>query len=235
MSALLLTLLLGSNMEVVGPLAPLTDGGVGIQVTCDNCSSAAGPGGGLSNAELRATPVPVSGSLTCSVASTTITGSVATTGTYWQATQPVSLASVPTHGVTGTFWQATQPVSIAGTVTTAPGAAGTPFHCLFAAASTTTLLELSGCAVNAQSRYITSIFITGGIATAATVPALIRSGTGTNCGTGTVTWFTCWHAAAGSCTITFPTPIKVTAGHALCGIDATAGTKSMAVTGYVAP
>jgi hypothetical protein len=26
-------------------------------------------------------------------------------------TQPVSLASVPTHGVTGTFWQATQPVS----------------------------------------------------------------------------------------------------------------------------
>ena len=32
-------------------------------------------------------------------------------------TVPVSLASVPTHGVTGTFWQATQPVSIASTVT----------------------------------------------------------------------------------------------------------------------
>jgi hypothetical protein len=37
--------------------------------------------------------------------------SVAVTGTFFQATQPVSLASVPTHGVTGTFWQATQPVS----------------------------------------------------------------------------------------------------------------------------
>ena len=120
-------------------------------------------------------------------------------------------------------------------MTTAPGAAGTPFHCLFAAATTTTLLELSGCAVNAQSRYITSIFITGGIATGATVPALIRSGTGANCATATTTWFTCWHAAAGSCTITFPTPIKVTAGHALCGIDATVGTKSMVVTGYIAP
>lgn len=54
---------------------------------------------------------------------------VPVTGTFWQATQPVSLASVPSHAVTnagtfavqvtsapttavtGTFWQATQPVS----------------------------------------------------------------------------------------------------------------------------
>ena len=39
------------------------------------------------------------------------------TGTFWQTTQPVSLASVPTHGVTGTFWQATQPVSLASVPT----------------------------------------------------------------------------------------------------------------------
>jgi len=39
----------------------------------------------------------------------------AVTGTFWQATQPVSIASMPTTPVTGTFWQATQPVS--GTVT----------------------------------------------------------------------------------------------------------------------
>jgi hypothetical protein len=37
-------------------------------------------------------------------------------GTTAISTLPVSLASVPTHGVTGTFWQATQPVSIASTV-----------------------------------------------------------------------------------------------------------------------
>tara|TARA_R110002073_G_scaffold230390_1_gene391481 strand:- start:45 stop:593 length:549 start_codon:yes stop_codon:yes gene_type:complete len=37
-------------------------------------------------------------------------------GTFYQATQPVSLAS--SVAVTGTFYQATQPISIAGTVTT---------------------------------------------------------------------------------------------------------------------
>jgi hypothetical protein len=37
----------------------------------------------------------------------------AVTGTFWQTTQPVSIATMPTTPVTGTFWQATQPVSIA--------------------------------------------------------------------------------------------------------------------------
>jgi hypothetical protein len=40
--------------------------------------------------------------------------SQAVTGTFWQATQPVSIATMPTTPVTGTFWQAIQPVS--GTV-----------------------------------------------------------------------------------------------------------------------
>lgn len=35
----------------------------------------------------------------------------AVTGTFWQSTQPVSLASAPTTPVTGTFWQSTQPIS----------------------------------------------------------------------------------------------------------------------------
>jgi P pilus assembly chaperone PapD len=46
--------------------------------------------------------------------------SVPVTGTFWQATQPVSLTSTTITGsvaVTGTFFQATQPVSIAATVT----------------------------------------------------------------------------------------------------------------------
>lgn len=45
---------------------------------------------------------------------------VSVSGTFWQATQPVSIASMPSTPVTGTFWQATQPVS--GTVTTTPPA-----------------------------------------------------------------------------------------------------------------
>jgi len=52
---------------------------------------------------------PVSGTLAVS----SVSGSVAVTGTFWQATQPVS-GTVGVSGsvaVTGTFWQATQPVS----------------------------------------------------------------------------------------------------------------------------
>jgi hypothetical protein len=45
-----------------------------------------------------------------------IAGTVAVSGSFYQATQPVSIASMPSTPVTGTFWQATQPVSIAGTV-----------------------------------------------------------------------------------------------------------------------
>jgi len=40
-------------------------------------------------------------------------GSSSVSVSNFPATQPVSLASVPSHPVTGTFWQATQPVSIA--------------------------------------------------------------------------------------------------------------------------
>ncbi len=95
---------------VFGPAdGPYTrvDTGAGLPVSVQNASLAVtGP---LTDAQLRATPVPVS-------------GTVAVTGTFWQATQPVSgpltdaqlrAAAVP---VSGTFWQATQPVSIAATL-----------------------------------------------------------------------------------------------------------------------
>ena len=54
------------------------------------------------------------------VAVTSITNPVAVTGTFWQATQPVSLASVPTHAVTqsGT-WNITD---ISGTISLPTGA-----------------------------------------------------------------------------------------------------------------
>ncbi len=111
-----------------------------------------------------------------------------------------------------------------------------PFNAKFANASTATLLELTGAAAVASNSYwITDITICGGVATAATVPALIQSGTGTNCGTATATWYTCWHGTAGCCIATFPTPIKLTAGHAICMIDATVGNKSANVGGFISP
>lgn len=78
-----------------------------------------GSSSGLTDAQLRASPVPVSGSFylaTQPISGTvSVSGSVAVTGSFYQATQPVSIASMPSTPVTGTFWQATQPVS--GTVT----------------------------------------------------------------------------------------------------------------------
>jgi hypothetical protein len=60
--------------------------------------------------------VDASGTVTANV---TFPATQAVTGTFWQTTQPVSIATMPTTPVTGTFWQATQPVS--GTVTIQDG------------------------------------------------------------------------------------------------------------------
>lgn len=71
----------------------------------------------LTNTQLRASAVTVGGTVTAS-----ISGTVPVSGTFFQTTQPVSLSTVPTHGVTiantsvtvnGTFFQTTQPVSLA--------------------------------------------------------------------------------------------------------------------------
>lgn len=63
-------------------------------VSVSNFPSTQAVSGPLTDTQLRATPVPVS-------------------GTFFQNTQPVSIATMPTTPVTGTFWQATQPVSAA--------------------------------------------------------------------------------------------------------------------------
>ena len=51
-------------------------------------------------------PVEVTGTVTA-----TVTDPLPVSGTFYQVTQPVSIASMPTTPVTGTFYQATQPVS----------------------------------------------------------------------------------------------------------------------------
>ena len=61
--------------------------------------------GGLTDTQLRAAAVPVSGSF--------FQATQPVSGSFFQTTQPVSLATAPTTPVTGTFWQATQPVSLA--------------------------------------------------------------------------------------------------------------------------
>lgn len=99
-----------------------------------NCVTGCSGSSGLTNTELRASPVAVSGTfyqatqpisaasalaVTDNNGSLTVDGSVsvsnlpasqAVTGTFWQTTQPVS----------GTFWQATQPVSGSVSVSNLP-------------------------------------------------------------------------------------------------------------------
>jgi hypothetical protein len=75
-----------------------------------------GGGGGLTDAELRADAVLVSVQNWPGYATTakqdTLFAELQAKADLTE-TQPVSLASVPTHGVTGTFFQATQPISAA--------------------------------------------------------------------------------------------------------------------------
>lgn len=61
-----------------------------------------------------ATTQPISGSVSVSNAS------IPVTGTFFQSTQPVSIAAMPSTPVTGTFWQATQPVSMASPIALSP-------------------------------------------------------------------------------------------------------------------
>lgn len=69
---------------------------------------------GLTDTQLRANPVPVSG--------TFYQATQPVSGTFWQATQPVSGTFYQaTQPVSGTFWQSIQPVS--GTVTANQGGA----------------------------------------------------------------------------------------------------------------
>jgi len=69
--------------------------------------------------------LPVSGSFYQATQPVSIASMPSTpvTGTFWQSTQPVSIASMPSTTVTGTFWQVTQPVSLASTTITGTVAA----------------------------------------------------------------------------------------------------------------
>lgn len=100
-----------------------TGGGAGSEVSVTNFPATQPVSGPLTDTQLRATAVPVS-------------------GTFWQATQPVSISgSVP---VTGTFWQATQPVS--GTVNPSTSAGKTIAYVSVSqsSAGTTQLAAASG-------------------------------------------------------------------------------------------
>lgn len=113
---MILALLLAASAPPAPPATRVMayDGGITLPVYCSNCSGGGGAGGTVYIAD-AGPPLNVQGA-------------------FWQATQPVSLASVPAHGLTGqvainimdagapmnvqgAFFQATQPVSLASVPT----------------------------------------------------------------------------------------------------------------------
>jgi hypothetical protein len=78
------------------------------------------------------------------------------TGTFWQTTQPVSIATMPTTPVTGTFYQATQPVSVASTISVSDAGNATSAVASVSASITTVTLKAAnsarkGLAINNDS------------------------------------------------------------------------------------
>lgn len=84
-------------------------------------------------------------------------GATAVTGTFYQATQPVSLATAPTTPVTGTFWQTTQPVSITDGPTTSTrllSAVGTSQDSTLVKNAAGNLFTIIGTNVATSARYL---------------------------------------------------------------------------------
>jgi Flp pilus assembly pilin Flp len=115
-------------LESGGNLATIANNtSPGTAVTGQSLATGSGLIGWLSNIYKALT-----GTLTASVSgtvaatqsgswTTAISGTVPVSGTFWQTTQPVSIATMPSTPVTGTFWQTTQPVSLASLPSLASG------------------------------------------------------------------------------------------------------------------
>lgn len=164
--------------------------------------------GPLTDTQLRAVAVPVSGTVG-------ISGSVAVTGTFFQATQPVSIANPV--AVTGTFWQATQPISAASLPL--PTGAGT------AANQATAIAAIATIGTRAYGTAETRVAYTGTSAQSAAITAtevLLH-----NCGTAR-----CYVKAASNPTATvndIPLEagekfhLRITSGHKIAAIQDSAG------------
>jgi hypothetical protein len=101
------------------------------------------------------------------------------------------------------------------------------------------LTEITGCGVPGAgvSRYITDITFSSSIVSAVGADAhpTLKYGTGTNCATGTTTFWRSLSTANFPIAQNFQTPIKIPANNAICFIHTGAGTRVMNIIGFIAP
>lgn len=117
-------------------------------------------------------------------------GTVAVTGSFYQTTQPVSIATMPTTPVTGTFWQATQPISGTVGVSGSVAVTGTFWQATQPVSGPLTDTQLRAQAVPVS---LTSTTVTGSVAV-------------------TGTFWQATQPVSGTVTITPPTLTKATQG-----------------------
>jgi len=102
----------------------------------------------------------------------------------------------------------------------------------------TTLTEIKAAPGAGLSLYITDISVYNSVLSTATADAhpTLKFGTGTNCGTGTTTFWRMMNGVAfDGIEQSFLTPIKLTANNALCFITSVAGTRVWNISGFTAP
>lgn len=205
--------------------------------------------GPLTNTQLRAEAVPVSGSMSVSnwPATQPVSGSVsvsnfpasqAVTGTFFPATQPVSIASMPSTPVTGPLTDAQLRASA---VPVAMGTLGTPWRCSLDALAAT-LTQCIAAAPAGQRHYVTDIAVQTSTATSGTYS--IQTGTGANCGTGTAAMWPAlnttvrFNAPINSQPMfvaNFTQPLQPPLASAICVIGIATNTIRIQLQGYTAP
>lgn len=144
--------------------------GFPVQVAIVNGGSSSS--GGLTDAELRASPIPVditfppslevTGEFYPEIQGVAVQGTVPVSGTFYPATQPISgnVGITGNVAVTGTFWQATQPVSIGATVNVAGPVTDAQLRA--SPVPVTGSLSVGGAEVNATARCRANTFRTPG-------------------------------------------------------------------------
>lgn len=199
--------------------------------------------GPITDAQLRASAVPVS-------------------GTFFQATQPISISaalptgdntigrvtvtSAPTTAVTGTFWQATQPVSgpatnaeIRASALVVTEGSATRWSC-FVPLTTTATTQCQAAPGASLRLYVTSIACSNGAATVQ--GADVVYGTGTNCATGITALTHKLQMGTNGLTTSpfiaaqqFLTPLVPPQNVAICVRPTAAAAFGCTLTGYTAP
>lgn len=85
--------------------------------------------------------------------------------------------------------------------------------------------------------YITDIVASSTVIATATADTYLtlKTGTGTNCGTGTAVLWAAYNLAFAPVAVSLNTPLKVPGGQDLCWMHVAAGSKTFIVRGYLGP